>query len=159
MKRLMTVVLFLMAAGLCAAQTTTYVMPTGVGASNCASNFTHPTSFYEFTCNINFLEQNGPGTGEMIGTNILNFNPTGFGIEGGTPYLSKKSKVLQDIAPANGQPGQATWEWQVQTQDGMYHVGTLTMQWHLSVPTRSGSRVLIDECETTVDVSTVAILD
>lgn len=157
MKKLLLAIV--LAVPLMAQTTTTYIMPTGVGASNCSSNFTHPTSFYEFTCNINFLEQNGPGTGEMIGTNIVNFLPTGFGIEGGMPYLSKKSVVLKDVAPTATSPGQATWEWQVQTQDGMYHVGVLTMQWHLSVPTRSGSRVLIDECQTTVDVSTVAILD
>lgn len=155
MKKVLTAVLF--AASFAAAQTPTYNMT----SSNCASNFTHPSSFYQFSCNINFQEENGPLTGEMIGTNVLFFNPVGFGINAGSPpqYISRKSKVLQDIAPANGQPGQATWEWQVQTQDGMYHVGVLTMQWELGGCTRSGCRVVVVECQTTVDQSTVAILD
>lgn len=153
MKRLIALALFT-ASGLFA-QTSNYIMT----SSRCQSNFSRPTSFYQFTCNVNFILQGGSTTGEMIGTNVVNFDPVGFGELPGNPYLSKKSVVLKDIAPANGQPGQATWEWQVQTQDGLYHVGVLNMTWHLSVPTRSGSTVIIDECDTTVDVSTVAILD
>lgn len=153
MKRLIILALFT-APGLFA-QTPDYIMT----SSRCQSNFTRPTSFYQFTCNIMFVLQGGSTTGEMIGTNVVYFDPVGFGSLPGNPYLSKKSVVLKDVPPGSGSDGQATWEWQVQTQDGLYHVGVLNMTWNLGSCTRSGCLVIVKECDTTVDSSTVAILD
>ena len=153
MKRLLTLALLTGSYLFCQAPPT-YTLS---GHANTRSFFTHPTSFYQFGFNANFVDSMTGDTGNMVWNNVLSFAPSGFSL----PPLqagNRKSKVLVDIAPAFPNPGSFSVEWQVLDVNGIYHVGFMNGTWHLGSSNRA-TFVVIDTLDTTVDSSTVAILD
>jgi hypothetical protein len=160
-KLTMLLLIALCALGL-SAQTQTLTMA-GTSFKCDAVSLSPITTFYQFDCRgVPFDDSTGVLDGYMFWFSFGHFYVTFNGVA--QPTDNPTAKLDYFTVPASGNPGTFQVEWQLQDANGVIHYGVWTGTWVQQQ--NCGGRgcqywrpLLIQPTQTTVDQSTVAILD